>query len=304
MRNAACLLALSLAASPALLFAQKREDLLEIQRDVAQLEDQVNQLQKSQDEKMAALTMLVQQALDASNKASASAAALQKNIGESLSDQQRKVAEPVAVLQTRMDGVSQDLGAVRENIADLSRRLATLDSKLTDIGTAVRTLSAPPAAPPPNPGAALTGPASGTAPGAAPGVSAETLWENARRDDTSGKGDLAMSEYLQYIKTFPDLSNAPKAQFYIGQLYDRAKQYEDAADAFDAVVERFPKNEKTCDAMYMKGVELMKAKNRRTDAASAFKDYVKACPGDDNISNAKSHLRTLGMSTSSSRKRK
>lgn len=300
MRNAACLLALSLAASPALLFAQKREDLLEIQRDVAQLEDQVNQLQKSQDEKMAALTMLVQQALDAANKASASAVALQKNIGESLSDQQRKVAEPVAVLQTRMDGVSQDLGAVRENIADLSRRLATLDSKLTDIGTAVRTLSAPPAAPPPNPGAALTGPASGTA----PGVSAETLWENARRDDTSGKGDLAMSEYLQYIKNFPDLANAPKAQFYIGQLYDRAQQYPDAADAFDAVIERFPKNEKTCDAMYMKGVELMKAKNRRTDAANAFKDYVKACPGDDNISNAKSHLRALGMSSSSSRKRK
>ncbi|MGH9612162.1 MAG: tetratricopeptide repeat protein, partial [Bryobacteraceae bacterium] len=82
------------------------------------------------------------------------------------------------------------------------------------------------------------------------------------------------------------------------------KQYDDAAQAFDAVVERFPRNEKTCDAMYMKGVELMKADNRRTDAAGAFKDYVKACPGDANIAKAKSHLRSLGMPAPKSRRRK
>jgi len=36
--------------------------------------------------------------------------------------------------------------------------------------------------------------------------------------------------------------------------------------AFDAVLERFPENPKTPDALYMKGVSLMKA-GRRTDAA-------------------------------------
>ena len=39
--------------------AQKREDFLQIQRDVAQLQDQVRQLQKTQDEKIASLETLI-----------------------------------------------------------------------------------------------------------------------------------------------------------------------------------------------------------------------------------------------------
>src|SRR6202044_3238337 len=61
VRNVTRLLVLALAVSPASLLAQKKDDLTSIQRDVAQLEDQVRQLQKSQDEKNAALTALVQQ---------------------------------------------------------------------------------------------------------------------------------------------------------------------------------------------------------------------------------------------------
>ena len=37
-----------LALSPGLLFSQKRDDFLSIQRDVAQLQDQVKQLQAGQ----------------------------------------------------------------------------------------------------------------------------------------------------------------------------------------------------------------------------------------------------------------
>ena len=52
------------------LLAQKREDILSIQRDVAQLQDQIKQLQTSQDQKIAALESLIKQALDQSNQAS------------------------------------------------------------------------------------------------------------------------------------------------------------------------------------------------------------------------------------------
>jgi hypothetical protein len=53
------------------LLAQRREDILSIQRDVAQLQDQIKQLQTSQDQKLTALESLIKQALDQSNQASA-----------------------------------------------------------------------------------------------------------------------------------------------------------------------------------------------------------------------------------------
>jgi len=56
--------AYGLLVCPGLLLAQKREDILSIQRDVAQLQDQMKQMQTSQDQKFAALQALVQQAVD------------------------------------------------------------------------------------------------------------------------------------------------------------------------------------------------------------------------------------------------
>jgi TolA-binding protein len=171
-----------------------------------------------------------------------------------------------------------------------------MDNKLSDISSAVRTLSTPPPAPPP---AAGTVGASAPPPAPPPGVSAESLYQNAFRDYSTGKDDLAMSEFTDYLKYFPQTENAPAAQYYVGLLYDRAKQYDDAVDAFDAVLERYPDNPKTPDAMYYKGVDLMKG-SHRTDAAAEFKEFLARFPTHNLARNAQAHLRELGLSTTPS----
>src|SRR5579863_337302 len=97
-----------------------------MQRDIAQLEDEVKQLHKSQDEKSKELTALVQQAVDSSNRVTASLATLQKNltdaINASLNDQQNKIVAPLAVLKTRLDEISSELGAVQQTAGDLSTK--------------------------------------------------------------------------------------------------------------------------------------------------------------------------------------
>jgi TolA-binding protein len=283
--------ALLALALPGVLSAQKREDILSIQRDVAQLQDQLKQMQASQDQKMDAIQALVKQALEESAKLSAALAAMQKNVGGQLADQQAKVVAPVATLGTKVDELSNDTRAVRENVADLATRLGKLDNKLEDISSAIRTLNTPPVAPPP--------PANGAAqtPAPPPGVSADSLWQNALRDKSSGKDELAMKEFSDFVKYFPQSENAPIAQYYIGDLYDRAKQYEDAVQAFDAVLERYAENPRTPDALYMKGVDLMKA-GRRTDAATEFKDFLERYPGHSLAPKAQLHLKELGLSTS------
>jgi TolA-binding protein len=281
------------------LLAQKREDILSIQRDVAQLQDQIKQLQTSQDQKLTALESLIKQALDQSNQASASMAGLQRTLTDRLNDQQSKVAAPIAVLGTKVDQSADDVRAVRENLAALSNRVANLDNKLSDISSAVRTLSQPQAAPPPPSSGAP--PAAGAAPIPPAGTSAESLWLNAFRDYSSGRDELAMMEFNDYLKYFPTAENAASAQYYVGQLYNRAKMYDDAVQAFDAVLERYPDNPKTPDALYGKADALAHG-GHKTEAAAEFKDFLARFPTHSLARNAQAQLRDLGTAAASRQK--
>ena len=195
--------------------------------------------------------------------------------------------------------MSDDFRSVRENVADLSVRLGKLDGKLTDIFERRANVERSRLAASARPNATMAAAPAG--PPAERMASAETLYQNAFRDYSSGKDDLAMDEFTQYLKFFADTENGPSAQYYVGSIYDRAKQYEDGVQAFDAVLERFPENPKTPDALYMKGVELMKG-GHRTDAATEFRAFLKRYPDNDLAAKAQSHLREMGLSTARPRR--
>ena len=272
---------------PGWLQAQKREDILSIQRDVAQLQDQLKQMQASQDQKLDGVSKLLQQALDESNRLGTAMSTMQRTVTDRLNDQSSKVEAPIAVLGTKVDQSSEELRSLRENVANLATRFANLDSKLADISSAIRSLSNP-APPPPANGAAQTPP-----PPAPAGVSAESLFQNAFRDYSSGKDELAMMEFNNYLKYFPQSDNAASAQYYVAQIYDRAKQYDDAVQAFDAVLERYPDNPKTPDAQYGKAYDLMKG-GHKADSAAEFKEFLARYPTHSLARNAQEHLKALG----------
>ena len=286
---------LGLALSCTLVMAQKRDDILSIQRDVAQLQDQVKQLQAGQDQKIATLENLIKQALEESGQVSSAAAALQRTLADRLNEQQSRVEAPIAALGSKVDQSGDDLRAARENLADLGRRMANLDNKLADISSAVRTLSTTAVAPPP-PGAsvsaATSAPAASSAP---PGVTADSLWKKAVRDYTGARDKQALSEFADFTKYFPQDTNAAEAQYYMGLIYDHGEQYDDAAQVFEAVTERYPDSPKAADAMYMKGVEYQKAKSDKK-AIAAYRAFLKQYPNHANAAKARARLRTLAAS--------
>jgi TolA-binding protein len=282
-------LALGLALSSRLAMAQKRDDILSIQRDVAQLQDQVKQLQAGQDQKIAGLESLIRQALEESGKVSSAAAALQRSLGDRLNEQQARVEAPIAALGTKVDQSGDDLRAARENLADLTRRMANLDNKLADISSAVRTLSTPAVAPPPSAATSSPAPAASAAPA---GVTADALWKKAVRDYTGARDKQALSDFADFTKYFPQDANAPEAQYYMGLIYDHGEQYDDAAQVFEAVAERYPDSPKAADAMYMKGVEYQHAKSDKK-AIAAYRAYLKEYPNHANAAKARARLRTL-----------
>ncbi len=269
-------------------------DMIELQRDVAQLQDQVRTLQRSFDERFAALQVLVQQTLDASNKSNASLLESGRGITE-------RVVGPVVGLNSKMDQLSNDVSAMRESVNDVTARMSKLQQQLTDLSNTVK-VSNLPVAPPPGPSTASAVPggdttgAGGAAPEATgvPPVKATTLYENALHDMQSGKADLALSEFQDYIKFYNDTELAPNAQFYIGQIRYSQAQFDQAIQEFDKVLEAYPNNNKTADAHYMKGKTLFQL-GQRTAAAKEFQAVVTDFPNSNVAPQARAQLKVLGI---------
>ncbi len=271
------LLACSLA--PGFAFAQKR-DLIDLQRDVAALQDQVRSLQQSDSENMGKIIGLLQQAIDTINKVNTNIALLDKSM-----------ASPVASVGTKVDSMAGEFQAMRVSLDDVSSKLAKLQQGLIDLNNTVKVISAPPAPP---------APAGGGAPGtAAPpaGVTSESLYSNAMRDKDSGNYDIAQQEYMDYLKFYATSEMAPNAQYYVGEIYYTRKDYENALQAFDAVLERFPDNNKTLDAMYMKGRTLFQM-GERTKAANEYRAVYARNPRSDLAAKAKAQLASMGLTVS------
>jgi TolA-binding protein len=281
----------ALLICPSLTFAASKE-IVELSRDVALLQEQVRALQRSQDEKFSAIQVLVQQALDAANKANTSVALLQNNLQQTSKDQQSKVVTTVIDLGAKMDAMTTDFGALRESVADISSQVGKLQQQMVDIGNAVRTIQALPAAPPPatgQPGGSPT-----AASGNVPPVPAETLYQNANRDRSGGNDDLALKEYGDYLTYYGNTNFAPNAQYYIAEIHYRQNKLDDALAEFDMVLEKYPDNNKTADALYMKGATLVKL-GKRTQGKQEFCELVKRFPSSDLAGKARSQVKALGL---------
>ncbi|MBZ5619846.1 MAG: tetratricopeptide repeat protein [Acidobacteriia bacterium] len=264
------------------------KEILELQRDVATLQDMVKAMQRSQDDKFGELRALVQQSLNAANEASRSVAVIQSGFQQNLRDQEVKVVTPVVGLGARMDQMANDLRTVSQAVADLTGMMSALKSQLTDLNNAVKVMQAP-AAPPPPTGSAAT-------PGGQPEVppiSSKDLYDNARRDHSGGKLDLALQEYADYLKWYGNTDLAPNAQYYIASIHASLGDNESAVREFDMVLEKYPDNNKTPDAMYGKGTALMKM-GRRTEGGNEFRELIKKFPRNDLSTKACDQLKSMG----------
>ncbi|MDQ6677904.1 MAG: tetratricopeptide repeat protein, partial [Acidobacteriota bacterium] len=273
--------------------AASKETIL-LQRDVAQLQEQVRLLQQSIDSKMSQIQVLAQQSLDSSAKANSSVADLARAIQASGSDMGKQVLQPMATLGTRIDGMAQDLQSVQAGVADQNARMAKMQQQLVDIKNALSAIPPPStsaAAPLPGLSSSTRAPESDPA---SPPISASQLWQNAKRDMDGGNADLALNEFADYLRFYRTTDLAPNAQFNIGQIHYSQKKLDEAVKDFDQVLEAFPTNPKTPDAHYMKGRALIQL-GQRNEAAREFNAVLTQFPSSPVAANSKASLKALGM---------
>ena len=267
-----------MAVAPAVASAADR-DIVELQRQMALIGEQVNNLQTllnslqtNTNQKLGAQGALVQQTLDVVNQIHTQDALAVKALGDQLSQQGQKTTAPLADLNAKLDQVITQFSTTQENINDLNSRLGRLEQRMVDLQNAVKTVQPPP------------GPQ-----GLPPGTTAQGLFQNASGDQLSGKYDLALQEYRDYLKYFGDTETAASAQFHIGEILLAQGNADDAVAAFDTVAGDYPRSAKAPDALYLKAQALKKA-GKRTQASQVLNLLVRLYPDSDAAGRAKAEL--------------
>jgi tol-pal system protein YbgF len=287
------LLVCLLLAVPALAPGASKE-IVELQRDVAQLQQQIRDLQKSQDEKFTTLLERTQQSIDTANRASTSVAVITSTIEKSLRDQTEKVATPVVGLSTRLNEMGGELRTLSQAVGDLTALLNHMQAQLTDVSNAIKVIQQPPAAPPQQ--AAQPGqPVQPAGPSDVPPMTAETMYNAARQDYVSGKYELAVQEFADYLKYYGNTGYAPNAQFYIAMVHFVQSNYDAAVKEFDMVLEKYPDNTKTPEALLYKGRALAKMPGHKTEGASEFMEVIRRFPKSDQAVQACTERKALGL---------
>lgn len=275
-----------------------------VAREIIELQTGVNQLIQGQQSMQTEITQnaavqrtLIEQSMDAVNKLNTAMSAVQKT-----------TQDFSAASGARLDTMGTQVQGLSDNVADLQARMGKLDQKLTDIQNTLQNvdskLASPASAPGSAPSAAMSGP-SGPMPGAAPmsmpssasaagpPASADVLYSNALRDINGKHYDLATQEFQDYLKFYGKTDLASNAQFYLGEVAFMQNQFQAALDAYNKVIEDYPKSFKTASARMRKGFCLAEL-GQKASAVRELRAVVRLYPGTDEAKRSAAKLREMG----------
>jgi tol-pal system protein YbgF len=194
-------------------------------------------------------------------------------------------------LSDNLEEIKSRLGKLNQQLVDVQNTIQSLDSKVSG-GSAPSTTSAPSS----TPGASVqpTGAAPSGLASAGPAPSADTLYSNGLRDITSGKYDLARSEFQDYLKYYSDTDLASNAQFYLGEIAYSQRQYSQAVGEYEKVLTNYPKSFKLAPARLKKGMALIEL-GQKTPGIKELREVVKRYPGTEEERRARARLKELGV---------
>lgn len=270
-------------------------EIIELQTGVTQLIQGQQNLQNEITQNAAVQRTLIEQSLDAVNK-----------LNNSMSAVQKTTQDFSAASGARLDTMGTQVQGLSDNVGDLQARVGKLDQKLTDIQNTLQNVDSKLASPAPGPvaapPAAMNAPPSGTmptippggpAPSAGPPASADVLYSNALRDINGKHYDLATQEFQDYLKYYGDTDLASNAQFYLGEVAFMQSQYQSALDAYNRVIENYPKSFKTASARMRKGFCLAEL-GQKASAVRELRAVVRLYPGTDEAKRSAAKLKEMG----------
>jgi tol-pal system protein YbgF len=263
--------------------AQKKE-YIQLQRDVALLQEQVRDLQRSQEEKSALLKTLLEQSLDSVNRMNSTVSALDQSVRE----MQANTNARVDTLSTQVQALGDGIDELRARLGEMSGQMAETRSVLESVDGRLAPLSLGETA--------EAGEGSPQPPGAPAGPpSADVLYSTALRDFIGGNYELARQEFNDYLNFYGRTQLAGNAQFYIGETFYRQQDYEQAINEYDRVFEGYANSYKIAAAHLKKGYALLEL-GREDDGVGELRALVERFPASEEAKWARARLERLGVS--------
>ena len=249
------------------------KEIIELQTQVSQLAQQMTQMKQSFDERMGVMKNLLEQNTDAANKVTAAINELQA----SLNKQQQDRAGGV-------DQISGQIQALNDTMDELKVRLAKLSKQFEDMQAAQQSMAAQQSqaqamaqAPPP-----------------------DVLYNNALRDYNGAKNDLAIQEFSDYIKFYPNTDLAGNAYFYLAEIQFKAADYRKAVANYDLVLQNFPSGNKAAAAQLKKGFALLEL-GKEDEGTQELKHVIQRYPRTTEAAQARERLRKPSPATPKAR---
>jgi tol-pal system protein YbgF len=123
----------------------------------------------------------------------------------------------------------------------------------------------------------------------------DVLYNNALRDYNGAKNDLAIQEFSDYIKFYPNTDLAGNCYFYLGEIQFRQGNYQQAAQSYDEVLQNFPTGSKVASAQLKKGFSLIEL-GKQEDGVAELRHVIQRYPRSPEALQARERLRKLGVS--------
>jgi tol-pal system protein YbgF len=248
------------------------KEMVQLQTQVQQLQEQMTAMQRSFDERMGVMNNLVERDADAVNKVAAAVSTLQSTLQKQQGDS-----------ASHVDQLSGQIQALNDSLDELKARLAKVSKQLEDMQSSQQSAAATSAqqqaqqqalsqAPPP-----------------------DVLYNNALRDYNGAKNDLAIQEFSDYIKFYPNTDLAGNCYFYLGEIQFRQGNYQQAAQSYDEVLQNFPTGSKVASAQLKKGFSLIEL-GKQEDGVAELRHVIQRYPRSPEALQARERLRKLGVS--------
>jgi tol-pal system protein YbgF len=229
-------------------FAQSKDQREKIDRMAVQVEDLKTEL--------VLLQRTTQQMQDTFNKTMGELNTLITQMSDNIANI-RRAQESVS---TKSGDVTVQVTSIGERVTATSERMERLSEQFAQLKKIIEDI-----------------PKSSVVKDMTPG-NPEQLFAAAYIDYSRGNDELALSEFRQYVETYPGSEMADNAQYWVGEILYAQKKLPEASAAFEQVKIINPNGDKTSAALYKRGLILLEMQRREegiVQLLSVYNEYSK-----------------------------
>ncbi|MBI2467276.1 MAG: tol-pal system protein YbgF [Candidatus Rokubacteria bacterium] len=201
------------------------------------------------------------------------------------------VREEDARRQEALDGLGQRLAATEKRAEALAGAIRGVEMSVGGLSDQVARLEATPGPPQPR-GRRDARAARGGGRVPVPAVPPEELFGRALESFKSGDLGQAILDFEEFLAKHPTHGLAGAAQFWIGEAYYTARDYQHAIAEYKKAVDIAPKGEKTPEALLKTGLAY-RALRRSDRAREAWTQLVRDFPQTEAAQKARAALREV-----------